>query len=95
MREGDVGHQAPAKERADTAAGPVDELIRYDDVERFVFLLQTAYSAGGQDVLHTKLLHAKNVGAEIQLGRRETMSGAVARKECHSLAAQCANDIGR
>ena len=71
----------------------IDELIGDDDVERLVFLLQAADRAGREDVLHAQHLHPEDVGAEVQLRRRQPVAGAVAREKRDALAAQRAEHV--
>ncbi len=56
--------------------------------------LEGADGADGNDALHTKQFHSVNIGAEIQFAGHEAVATAMARKEGHTLAFECANDNG-
>ena len=56
--------EAPAEERADPAARAIEELIRNDDIERFVLLAQTAHRPGSDNVRAAQLLQREDVGAK-------------------------------
>ena len=95
MREADVRDQPLAEERRDAAAGPIDELIRDDQVERLVFLLQAADGARREDVFDAERLEAEDVGAEIQLRGHEPVTEAVPGEKGDALAAQRADHVRR
>ena len=81
MREADVRDQAFAEERRDASARAVDELIRNHEVERLVFFLERADRAERENAFHAQRFHSVDVGAEIQLRRRDAMAAAVARQK--------------
>ena len=93
MREPDVRDEAAPEERADAPPRPIDELVGNDDVERLVFFFQAADRARREDVFDAQHLHPEDVGAEIQLRRRQPVSGAVPRKKRHALSAQRAEHV--
>ena len=95
MREAHVRHESAAKERRDAALGPIEELVRHQQVLRPISLFQGSDGTGRQDVLHAKRLEAKDVGAKIQLARQQPMTDAVACEKRHLLAAQRAGHIRR
>ena len=93
MREPDVRDDAVAEEGADAAAGAIDELIGKHQVLRRIFLLQAAHRARRHDPIHAEHLHTEDVGPVVQLARVQPMALAVARQECHALAAECRQHI--
>src|SRR3954471_10236339 len=93
MGEPDVRHQATAEERADPALGPIEELVGHEDIERLVLLLEAADGARRQQALHAEYLEAEDVGPEIQLGRQNPVSRAVAREKGDALPAQGASHV--
>ena len=96
VREADVRGQPAAEEGADPPAGPIDELVGHDDVERLHLLLEAADRAGREDEVHAQHLHAEDVGAEVQLGRQQPVPGAVAGQEGDALArGACPGDTAR
>ena len=88
LRELHVRRDAAAEERRDPAAGPVDELIRDDDVERVDVLLERADRARGEDVLHAQHLETEDVGAEVELARKERVPGTVTGEKATRLPAR-------
>jgi hypothetical protein len=50
---------------------------------RFVFELKGAYGGNGNDPFHAQLFHGEDVGAEVQVGGKDTMASAVAGQEDH------------
>ncbi len=91
--EADVRDQAFAEERGDAAAGAVEELIGNDEIERPVLFLERADRAERDDALDAERLHAVDVGAEVQLRRRDAMAAAVAREEGDLSPGQRAEDV--
>src|SRR5688572_11479772 len=94
VREAHVRNDAVAEKGADTAAGPVDELIGKHEIGGGVFLLQAADRAGRQNPFDAEHLHAEDVGAVIELARVQPVAGAVTGQEGHALAAQRRQDVG-
>src|SRR6185312_6112203 len=94
MRETDVRNQTLTEKCGYAAARAVHKLIRNHEIQRLMLFLQRAYRAQQENALDAQHLHAINVGAEIQLGRRETMAPAVPRQECDFFASQLSDDIG-
>ena len=93
MRECDVRGEAVAEKRADATLRSIEELIRHDDVERRVFLLEAADRARRNNPLHAKELEAEDVRAEVELRGEEPMSRAVPREKRDPLSAQRADQI--
>ncbi len=93
MRERDVRGEAVAEERADATLRSIEKLIRHDDVERRVFLLEAADRARRNNPLHAKQLEAEDVRAEVELRREEPMSRAMPREKRDPLPAQRADQI--
>src|SRR5512146_2004233 len=73
--------------------GAVVELVGKHEVQWSVLLLQRAYRRDGEDALNSELLHAVDVGAEVQLRGHEAVSAAVACKECDFSAAEGADHV--
>ena len=94
VRKSDVRDNSAAEECADTPFGPIEKLIRHEDIERAVFVLEAADRAGRQDTFNAEQLEPENVRAEIQLGGKNPMPGAVSRQKRDSLTAQCGDDVG-
>ena len=88
MGERHVRDEAAAEKRADASSRPIEELIRHDDVQRLVFVLQAADGARREDALDAEHLEAVDVRAEIELGRQNPVACAVPREERDPLAAQ-------
>ena len=95
MREADVRDQSFAEKRGDAAACAIDKLIRDHEIERLVFFLQRAHGAERENALHAQRLHAVNIGAEIQLRRRDPVPPPVPRQERDLFARQLADDVRR
>ena len=74
--------------------GAVEELIGNDELERAVLLLERADGAERDDPLDAELLEALDIGAEIELRRRDAMAASVTRQERHLLAGERADDVG-
>src|SRR5207245_11210900 len=81
-----VGRQDVAEERRQVAFGAVAELLRDDGVAGLDLLLHAADAADRDDPLDAERLQPPDVGAEIQLARRQPMAVAVARQEDHAPA---------
>ena len=94
MREAHMRDEPAPEERADAALGTVEELIGNDDVERLHLGAEAADRAGRQDRADAEHLHPEDVRAEVQLGRRDAVAGAVPREECHLAPAQRADEVG-
>jgi len=82
------------EERADAPARSIEELIRHDNIERLVFVLQAADRARRQDPLDAEHLETVDIRAEIQLRWQKAMADAVAREERHPPAAQRPDHVG-
>src|SRR5260221_14385660 len=93
MRKRDVRDDPSAEKRADAALRAIEELIRNEDVERLVFVLQAADGARRQDSLDAKHLEAVDVRPEIELGRQNPVPDAVARQERDALTSKRAEQI--
>jgi hypothetical protein len=69
MGERHVSGQPVSEKRADSRFRAIEKLIGHDDVERRVFLLQTADRTRRDDALNTQQLESKNIRTEVELGR--------------------------
>ncbi len=94
LGEPDMRHDAVAEEGVDAMPRAIDELIGDNEVQRPMLFLQRADGRERQNALDAKLLHAMNVGAIVDLGRRETMPVAVARQKRDLAAFQRAQHVG-
>ena len=72
---------AVAEERVLAQPGPIDELMRKDDVRRRVLLLHRADCARRKNRVNAEEFEAVDVRAVVQLGRQLPMSAAVARQK--------------
>ena len=90
----DVGHNAVREERGDAAARSIEELVGNDEIERAMFFFQRSHRTERQDAFHAQHLHSVNIGAEVQLRRRNAMAAAMPGKKGHSLALQFSDDVG-
>jgi len=73
--------QAGAEEARRAMHGPVDELLDHHEVPGRQILLERADRRDRQDVGHARALERIDIGAEIELGRRDGMTAAMARQE--------------
>jgi hypothetical protein len=94
LGERDVGHQAVAEEGVDAVAGAVEELVGDDDVGRLVVDLQRADGGDRDQLLDSQRLEAVDVGAVVELGRRQPVAASVARQEGDRAPVQLADDVG-
>ncbi len=90
----DVGCDTAAEETADSPSRPIKKLIRNDDIERPVLLLQAPNSARRQNPLDTKRLQAVDVSPEIQFRGHQPVPRSVSRKKRDTPAIQRTNDEG-
>jgi hypothetical protein len=95
VREPDVGDEPPAEERRGAAARAIEELVRNEEVERAVGLLQASDGARREDELRSEGLEAEDVRPEVQLGRHEPVAGPVARQEGDPLPAKRSDHVRR
>ena len=78
----DVRHDAAPEERVLKAAlGPIEKLIRQDDVARPVFVLERPNGADADDPGHAELLHGPEVRAVVQFARQDAMAAPVPGKK--------------
>src|SRR5438552_17847396 len=75
-------------------ARAIKELIGDDELHRFVLFLQRTNRGNGNNTLDSELLKAINVGAKIQLGRKNAMPTPMACQERDLSAFQCAETVG-
>jgi len=61
--------------------GAVNELVGDDEVRRLVFFLEGADGGDRDDALDAELLHAVDVGAEVELRRQDAVAATVAREK--------------
>ena len=93
IRHTDMDDQAVPEERPGPAVGAIEELIRNQNVQRLDVLLHAAHGRGGEDPFRSEQLEAKDVGAEVELGRHQGMPPAVTRQEGHRTTRQAAQDV--
>ena len=91
--EADVRDQPFAEESGDAAAGAVEELIGDHEIERVMFFFREPTALKRDDALDSECFHAVDVGAEVQLRRRNAMAAAVARQEYDLFSGEFADDI--
>ena len=95
MSEGHVHHDALAgEEGADAPVGPIEELVGHHHVQRRVLLLEAADRAGREDPLDAQKLESEDVGAEVELRRRDPVTGPVPREKRHATPTQRRGHIG-
>src|SRR5687767_9695500 len=88
VRERDVRGKTVAEKRADAPLGAIEKLIRHDDVEGWIFLLEAPDGACRNDALDAEHLESEDVGAEVQVRWKQPVSSAVPCEKRDSLAAQ-------
>jgi len=91
--EADVHHQAVAEEGGDAAAGAVEELVGDDEFLRTMLLFERADGRKRENARHSELLHAVNVGAEVELRGRDAVSAAMAREKSDVAAGEGADHV--
>lgn len=69
------------KSKGPHALGPVDDLVRHDEVAWADLFLQRADGAEGDDAAHAQRAQRRDVGAAGHFVRRERVVRAVAREE--------------
>ena len=85
----------PSPKKVDDAVeGAVDELVGHDEVGGLVLFLERADGGDGENALHAELFHGVNVGAEVELGRKNAMAAAVAREKSDLAAFEFAENEG-
>src|SRR5882724_1340797 len=77
----DVGDDPVAEERRHAALRHVEELAGDHEIERLDVFLHAAHGGDRDDPLDAERLQSPDVGAEVQLGRREPVAAAVAWEE--------------
>src|SRR5262245_9733018 len=93
MRECNVRDQPAPEERADAAFRAVVELIRDQDIERTVFLLETPDGARRENPLDAECFEPVDVRAKIELRRQDSVARSVAREKRDALASKPADDV--
>src|SRR5213594_31969 len=86
----DVGDDALAEEGRHAPLREVDELAGNHQVERPDVLLHAADGGHRHDALDTERLQAPDVGAEVQLRRRQAVAATMARQEDHGASLELA-----
>src|SRR5207244_13178308 len=79
MRKSDMDDNALAKERRNACLRTIVKLVRQHDIERPMFFLQGTHRARRNNPLHSQLLEAIHVGAEIHLRWHVRMVPVVSR----------------
>src|ERR1700730_17719273 len=77
---------ATAKKRGDPMTGAIVKLVGNQKIQRLQIFLQGADRAHGDDSLDAQLFHRMNVGAVIDLRRKEAVPARVAREEGDTLS---------
>ena len=90
--QADVADHAVAKKGRLAVKGAVDELIGDHDVTGDDLFLHTADGADGDDAFHPQLLHGEDVGAVVDVRRRDAVPDTVTRQKRHAGALQFAHD---
>ncbi len=83
MRHRDVRHHALAEERALALVGAVDELVDQDEPPRRQVLLERAAGRQRDEIGDADALQNVDIGAVIDVGRRQPVALVVARQEHH------------
>ena len=83
-----------SKESRLAMKGPVDKLVRDDEVGRLVLFLERADRGDREDPLDAQLLHCEDVRAEVQLRRQQQVSPTVPGKKGHFAPRQIAEHEG-
>ena len=81
MREADVRDQALAEKRRDAPTGAIDKLIGNHEIERLVLFFERSDRAQRQNALHAQRLESVDIGAKIQLRRRNPVTTPVPRQK--------------
>ena len=89
-----VRHASPTEEGVGTMARAIDELVDDDEVTGRDVLAHRADGGDRDDVRDAQGLHAPDVRAVIDLGRRPAMATSVTRQEHHAHAVERALDVG-
>ena len=85
----------PSPKKVDDAMkGAVDELVGHNEVGGLVLFLERADGGDGDDALDAELLEGIDVGAEVELGRKNAMAAAVTREESDLAAFELAENEG-
>src|SRR5579864_7572789 len=77
--EGDVSNHSVAKESVHTMAGAIEKLVWNHEIQRLVLFFERTNGRNGDDALDTELFEAMNIGAEVQLARKNSVSTPVPR----------------
>lgn len=96
VRKSDMAYKATLEEgeRADSL-GPIDDLIRDDEIHGLDLLPQGAYGRESNDAAHANVSKRSNVGARGNLVRRILMVMSMARKERDRNTIVAADEDGR
>jgi hypothetical protein len=92
--ESDVGDDAVAEESGFAAFGAVEELVGNKEFPRPEVFLKGAYGAYGDNPFDAEKLHGVDVGAEVELARRNAVTARVTREKGYALPFHRANDEG-
>jgi hypothetical protein len=97
MRHRNMGHTAPSEKALRPREGPVDKLVDDDEIAGDEVLAQAADRGQGYDIGHTAALQRIDIGAEIDLRRRQHVPAPVAWNEHDGLAVERAETefVGR
>jgi len=89
-----VSYDAVAEKRIHAVASAIEELIRNDEVERSVLILQRPDGGNRDDPFDTQLFEAVNIGTEIQFRGKNAVPASVSGQECNLAALERAQYIG-
>src|SRR5690606_20359697 len=97
LRHADMGYEAGAKKALLAVDGPVDELIDDHEGAGRERLLERAAGADRNDLGHPGALHGIDIGAVVDLRRRQAMAAAVTGQKDHLDPVQAAEQqmVGR
>src|SRR4051794_6349059 len=87
-------HDAVAEESGNAPTCAVKELIRNNEIEWCMFLLQGTDGAKRKNSLHAEHLHAVDICPEVELRGRNLVPAAVPGQERNALAFQFPQDVG-
>jgi hypothetical protein len=76
-----MGNDSLPEEGALALRCPVDELVWDDDMAGLNLLRKAPYGAHGNDLSHPQPFHTKDIGAEIQLRGKQSVSFSMSREK--------------
>jgi hypothetical protein len=94
IAKSNVRDDAVAEESIDAVPGAIEELVGDHEIERLVLFLQRSHGRNRNNALHSQLLKAVNVGAEIQFAGEKFVAAGMAREKRHLAALERAQNVG-